>query len=256
MELLEGEDLSARVPLPWRTTCAHLRDACQALGLLHARRLVHRDISPRNLWRTPDGRIKLLDFGALAPFGPSEVVIGTPPLVPPEAIHRLALSERSDLYSLGALAYYLLTGRHAFPAQDVRQLLELWAQAPALPSTQLMAADSDQAIPPELDRLVLALLHPEDLARPSSAADRAARPRSSTGSTRCSAEAARLSPRPQSPACATSASWVARASVGGCPASLRSRAAGAVKCAPSKPRQAWVARGFCRSLRSGRAWQG
>jgi serine/threonine-protein kinase len=140
---------------------------------LHARRLVHRDVSPRNLWRTPDGRVKLLDFGALAPFGPSEVVIGTPPLVPPEAVHRLALTERSDLYSLGALAYFLLTGRHAFPTQDVRQLPQLWAHTPSPPSAHLSAAahpDLD-AIPADLGRLVLALLHPDDLARPSSAAE-------------------------------------------------------------------------------------
>ncbi|HKU41365.1 MAG TPA: protein kinase, partial [Polyangiales bacterium] len=53
MELLQGGDLSASAPLPWRSVCAHLRDASQALGLLHARALLHRDVSPRNLWRTP-----------------------------------------------------------------------------------------------------------------------------------------------------------------------------------------------------------
>jgi serine/threonine protein kinase len=83
MELLEGRDLANQAPMAWRDVCVCLRDAASVLGVLHARRLVHRDLSPGNLWRTPGGRIKLIDFGALAPFGVAREVVGTPPFVDP-----------------------------------------------------------------------------------------------------------------------------------------------------------------------------
>ena len=69
MELLEGEDLRERSPVPWREACALLYDVCSSLALIHSRRLVHRDVSPRNIRCTLDGPAKLIDFGAMAPIG-------------------------------------------------------------------------------------------------------------------------------------------------------------------------------------------
>ncbi|HVZ36596.1 MAG TPA: serine/threonine-protein kinase, partial [Polyangiaceae bacterium] len=158
MELLQGEDLKDRAPMPWREACLYLRDAAQALGLLHARRLVHRDVSPRNLWRMPDGRVKLLDFGALVPFGPCDKLVGTPPLVPPEAYESQELDQRTDLYALGAVGYYLLTGMHAYPARGLRDLPELWTYEP-VPASQRVAelARPDlEAVPGDLDILIAA----------------------------------------------------------------------------------------------------
>jgi tetratricopeptide (TPR) repeat protein len=173
MELLEGGDLSGSAPLPWRTVCSYVRDASQALGVLHARRLIHRDVSPRNLWRTPDGRLKLIDFGALAPFGASTQLIGTPPLVPPEALASRALDQRADLYALGGVAYYLLTGSHAFPARYLDELPDLWRKAPLAPSVRAaqLKRDDLEPIPAELDALVLALLSSDALVRPFSTAE-------------------------------------------------------------------------------------
>ncbi|MET0341993.1 MAG: AAA family ATPase [Polyangiales bacterium] len=171
MELLEGDDLKAHAPVSWREACRYVRDAAQALGVLHARRLVHRDVSPRNLWRTPDGRVKLIDFGALSPFGATEHLVGTPPNLAPEALRTGALDQRADLYALGAVAYYLLSGRQAFPARDVRDLPALWAQG-FVPVTQCVAELGRADLPPpppELERLITALLSLEPLARPSSA---------------------------------------------------------------------------------------
>lgn len=173
MELLAGEDLRDRAPIPWREMCRYLRDAAEALGLLHARRLVHRDVSPRNLWRCESGRVKLIDFGALSPFGPVDHLMGTSPFIPPEAFYGQELDQRADLYGLGALAYYLLAGLHAYPAHDPRELPELWRQPPPPPShavAELARADLD-AIPPELDALVMALLSQNALARPGSCAE-------------------------------------------------------------------------------------
>ena len=133
MELLEGADLSKLSPMPWRAVCACLRDVASILGVLHARRLVHRDLSPRNLWRTPDGRLKLLDFGALTPFGTAREVVGTPPFIAPEALAGQPLDARTDLFALGALGYWLVTGVHAFSTSSLGELARLHRRAPAAP---------------------------------------------------------------------------------------------------------------------------
>src|SRR5215471_7184337 len=86
MELLDGGDLQQLVPIDWRRACSIARDVCSALSLLHSRRLVHRDVSTRNVRCTNDGLAKLIDFGAMLPMGPSKVIIGTPPYVSPEVL--------------------------------------------------------------------------------------------------------------------------------------------------------------------------
>ncbi|HEX7671353.1 MAG TPA: serine/threonine-protein kinase, partial [Polyangiaceae bacterium] len=165
MELLEGSDLRELAPLEVPLACRYLRDVASSLALLHARRLLHRDVSPRNVRTLPDGGCKLIDFGALMAFGTPEDVVGTPPAIPPEALSGQPMDQRADLYSLGALAYYLLTGQHAYPARRVGQLVTVWMQRPPPPSALR------EGIPQELDQLVLALLSQEILGRPSNAAD-------------------------------------------------------------------------------------
>jgi hypothetical protein len=165
MELLSGQDMRHAAPLPYREACLQLRDVATSLSLLHARRLLHRDLSPANVRMTRDGRCKLLDFGALATFGLSDVVAGTPPVVPPEAFGRGPLDQRADLYSLGALAYWMLTGRHAYPARHLEELPAQWKCAPPPPSA--LAPD----VPEALDALVLRLLDADPLGRPASAAE-------------------------------------------------------------------------------------
>src|SRR5689334_16520142 len=115
MELLDGGDLGARAPMPWREASALIYDVCSSLALLHSRRFVHRDIGPRNIRCTHDGRAKLIDFGTMAPMGVCRLVAGTPAFVAPEVVHRSALDGRSDLFSLGATLYYALTKRSPFP---------------------------------------------------------------------------------------------------------------------------------------------
>jgi len=122
MELLDGEDLRERGKLPWREACALLRDVASSLAIIHSRGLVHRDVSARNVRCTSDGRAKLIDFGAMAPSGVSHRLVGTAPFVPPEALQLQALDGRADLYSLGALAYWTLAGRYAYPAHAFERL--------------------------------------------------------------------------------------------------------------------------------------
>jgi serine/threonine protein kinase len=134
MELLEGQDMRRAAPLLFRRACLYLRDVATSLALLHGRRLLHRDLSPSNVRLTPDGHCKPLDFGALAPFGVSSNVVGTPPLIAPEALNGGSLDQRTDLYALGALAYWMLTGRHAYPARAVAELPDTWADPLVPPS--------------------------------------------------------------------------------------------------------------------------
>lgn len=165
MELLEGSDLGRATPIPWREACQYLRDVATSLSLLHARRLVHRDLSPGNVKLTEDGHCKLIDFGALTDFGPTETLIGTPPFIAPDAVTEGHLDQRVDLYALGALGYYCLTGQHAYPARCIDELLSAWDRLPARPS------DIDPDIPGELDALLMSLLSQAALARPASAAE-------------------------------------------------------------------------------------
>src|SRR5688572_32555391 len=79
MELLDGQDLRELAPVPWADACIYLRDVAYSLALLHTRRLLHRDLSPRNVRRTSDGRAKLFDFGTMATFGVPRDVVGTAP---------------------------------------------------------------------------------------------------------------------------------------------------------------------------------
>jgi hypothetical protein len=165
MELLEGADLRKLSPLPWRQACAVLRDVASSLAILHSRRLLHRDVSARNVRVDENGRAKLIDFGAMVPMGVPKEVVGTPPFVAPEALQLLSLDARADLFSLGALAYYVLTGRHAFPSRKLADLRDAW-RTPPLPPAR-MAPD----VPEPLGRLVLELLSIDRNARPQSAAE-------------------------------------------------------------------------------------
>ncbi|MEY4583375.1 MAG: hypothetical protein RL701_8078, partial [Pseudomonadota bacterium] len=164
MELLDGGDLYECAPLPWRETCALFFDVCSSLALLHSRRLLHRDISPRNIRRTRDGRAKLIDFGAMAAMGPADrTIVGTSAFTSPEILHRLTLDARADLFSLGVTLYFTLTRTLPYPARNFSDLVELWSHKPLAPSA--LGLD----IPSALDDLVLSLISTEPSLRPRSA---------------------------------------------------------------------------------------
>ncbi|HVW26146.1 MAG TPA: AAA family ATPase [Polyangiaceae bacterium] len=164
MELLDGQDLRETAKAPYRDACRHARDVASSLALLHAHRLVHRDVSPRNVRVTAFGRAKLFDFGTLTPFGVPPDIAGTPSCVPPEALNGSSLDHRADLFSLGSVLYWLLTAREAFPARCLDDLPALLEKEPTPPS-------AFTECPEELDALVMAMLHRDPLARPSSAAE-------------------------------------------------------------------------------------
>lgn len=165
MELLDSVSLAERGKLSWREACRLLRDVASSLAVLHARRLVHRDVTLRNILRSENGRCKLLDFGAVSSTGLPATVVGTPPYLPPEALGDGPLDVRADLFALGASLYRLLTDRHAYPAARIADLRRHWSTRP--PMAHELVAD----VPLPLSELTAALLSLDPRARPHSAAE-------------------------------------------------------------------------------------
>jgi hypothetical protein len=163
MEFLAGQDLRSLGRLHWRQACELLRDVISSLAILHSRRLLHCDVSPRNVQCTASGRAKLIDFGAMVPMGVAKRIVGTPPFIAPEMLNLQTLDGRTDLFAFGALAYTTLTGQLAYPARDVTQLRDVWRRAVAAP-TQLVPE-----IPTLLSELVMELVQINRNARPRSA---------------------------------------------------------------------------------------
>lgn len=165
MELLDGADLDRTGRLPWQQVCGLLANVASSLAILHARGLLHRDVSARNVRCTIDGRAKLIDFGAMTAMGVAKEVVGTPPFMAPEVLQMQELDARADLYSLGALGYFMLTGRHAYPARRLSELRDLWRSRPA----QLSRIAPE--IPPGLATLIHQLLMFDRNARPQSGSE-------------------------------------------------------------------------------------
>jgi hypothetical protein len=163
MELLAGQDLRSLGKLDWRKACELLRDVASSLAIVHSRRLVHCDVSSRNVQCTSDGRAKLLDFGAMVRMGVAKRVVGTPSFIAPEMLNLQTLDARTDLFSFGALAYQALTGRSAYPAENVGQLRDLWRRP--IPAPSGLVPD----VPAALSDLVLELIQISPNARPRSA---------------------------------------------------------------------------------------
>ena len=165
MELLDGSDLREGGQLPWRDATRLLCDVASSLAILHSRKLVHRDVSPRNVRKTSDGRAKLFDFGAMVPMGVPKEVVGTAPCVPPESLQHLAVDGRADLYSLGALGYWMLTGRYPYAARAFEHLPEAWKHQVHAPHELV------SEIPEPLSRVVMQLLSLDRAGRPGNAAE-------------------------------------------------------------------------------------
>lgn len=150
MEYLPGMSLEELVtrhgPLPAARAVHYLRQVCGALCEAHRAGLVHRDIKPSNIIACNPGGlcdvVKLVDFGLVRPPDAAQegrlttegLILGTPDFMSPEqAAGEVALDARSDLYSLGAVAYFLLTGRPPFKGRSVLETLNAHLHAPPVP---------------------------------------------------------------------------------------------------------------------------
>lgn len=182
MEFLEGMDLESLVrqhgPMPASRVVHVLRQVCDSLDEAHARGLVHRDIKPANIHLGRVGRhedfVKVLDFGlvktASAGAVPSRatvegVIMGTPAYMAPEMALGDNVDGRADLYALGCVAYYLLTGVQVFSGDTVLKVVTQHLQAAPVPPSER----TELQIPAALERLVLSCLAKTPEKRPQSA---------------------------------------------------------------------------------------
>lgn len=181
MELLDGVTLSQLVEQhgaqPPARVIPILLQLCAALSEAHGRGLVHRDIKPDNVLLCDEGgAVKLLDFGLVTritdPPESTSAVVGTPLYMSPEAIRAPeTVSARSDLYGLGAVAYFLLTGAPVFGGESV---VEVCRQHLHVEPRRLWLA-AGHVVSRELERVVLDCLAKNPARRPASAAELAAR---------------------------------------------------------------------------------
>lgn len=180
MELLEGMTLETLIerhgPLPAGRAIHVLRQVCAALHEAHQLGLVHRDIKPANIYlcsrNYPPDFVKLLDFGLVRELGVGDAgvsgttsLLGTPLYLSPESITAPdRVDARADIYGLGAVAYFLLTGAPPFSGNNAIEVCAHHLHS-AVPAPSLRAA-----VPPDLEQVILACLAKEPEARPASAA--------------------------------------------------------------------------------------
>jgi serine/threonine-protein kinase len=168
MEYVEGVSIktllaqSQRLPLPVALAIAYF--LCQALHYAHTkdytlygkvyRGLIHRDIKPDNIFISRDGIVKLMDFGIARP---SEVslhtvgakIMGTLVYLSPEQLNGASLDHRSDIFSLGAVLYEMISGKRAFPQKTLSEIVQKKTRGEFVPITQ-----TNVAIPPRLGEII------------------------------------------------------------------------------------------------------
>jgi serine/threonine-protein kinase len=189
MELLEGLDLEALVkrfgPVPPERAVHLLLQACDSLADAHHAGLVHRDVKPANICVCRKGLrydfVKVLDFGLVKSDWQSEeetrltqdgVATGTPAYMAPEvALGGRPIDARVDIYALGCVAYWLVTGHKVFPGETAMQMALHHVQTVPVPPSRR----TELLIPADLDRLILSCLEKDPDRRPASATELAGR---------------------------------------------------------------------------------
>ena len=141
MELVRGESLEqtvqARGPFGGREAALIGLDLCAALAAVHGAGLLHRDIKAQNVMRESGGRLVLMDFGTGEELSGTNRLIGTPLYLAPEIFRGQRASVQSDLYSLGVLLFYLVTGKFPVNAGSMEQLARAHAHRERQPLRDL-----------------------------------------------------------------------------------------------------------------------
>jgi Protein kinase domain len=168
MEYVDGEDLAAslrrigRFPEDRATDLA--RQLCAGLAAAHDRGVLHRDLKPANVMLDSAGRVRLMDFGLAAIGAVEDIRSGSPAYMAPEQLLGREVTARSDIYALGLVLYELFTGRRAFVATTIAELVERQQNGTVTaPSTIVTALD------PAIERAILRCLDPDPARRPASA---------------------------------------------------------------------------------------
>ena len=167
MEYVEGELLSDRLwrekRFALRTAVALAEQIADALVYLHQHNVVHRDLKPANIMIQPDGKVKLIDFGIALDttlrkmtWGRLSQAVGTPDYMAPEQIKGLRGDGRTDIYSLGAILYEMLTGEVPFSGNNIHAAIRAKMQEDPTPPRRLR-----NEISPQLEEIMLRALERE-----------------------------------------------------------------------------------------------
>ncbi|HKS28895.1 MAG TPA: serine/threonine-protein kinase [Pyrinomonadaceae bacterium] len=172
MEYIKGEELASLLRrigrLPQDKAVEIARQLCAGLAAAHSNNVLHRDLKPSNVMIDEEGNVRITDFGLAGlaeEFREEERHAGTPAYMAPEQLHGESASIRSDIYSLGLVLYEIFTGRRAFEAASLAELIELRKSetTPTSPSSHVKEID------PVAERIILRCLEREPEKRPSSA---------------------------------------------------------------------------------------
>jgi len=144
---------------------------CQGLEFAHSKGIIHRDLKPGNVWLSTDGTAKIGDFGLavavdLSRLTQSGMMVGTVSYMPPEQAMGGKVTNKADLYSLGAMLYEMVTGRPPFVGDDSVAIIGQHINTPPVSPTWHRAD-----LPPALETLILQLLEKDPQRRPASASD-------------------------------------------------------------------------------------
>jgi serine/threonine protein kinase len=173
-ELVDGETLGELMAregaLPPERAAEIGREVARALAAAHERGVVHRDVKPGNVMITPDGRVKVVDFGIARAAGAesvtkSGIVLGSAPYISPEQARGEPGNERSDIYALGCVLYHMLTGQAPFVADTPLATLYLHVHEPVVPPSEI------RPVPAELEAVVMRCMEKDPADRYSSAAE-------------------------------------------------------------------------------------
>ena len=168
MELVEGPSLHDLAFPDWIDAARVGREICAALEHAHRNSIVHRDLKPENILFTPEGRVKLVDFGLARPIASRLTaegsLVGSLHYIAPEQALGQPVDERTDLYSLGVILYELVAGRLPFTAEDPLALVAQHIYAPVVPPRAFR-----DDLPAAFNDLIVQLLAKQMLDRPASA---------------------------------------------------------------------------------------
>ena len=171
MEYVDGEDLASLLrrigQLPADKALDIARHLCAGLDAAHEKGVLHRDLKPANIMINGRGEVLITDFGLAAIAGsisPEQARQGTTPYMSPEQLAGREVTVRSDIYALGLVLYEVFTGRRAFEAESVSELLRLQQE-----STPAGIRSVAKDVEPAVERAILRCLAADPQQRPSSA---------------------------------------------------------------------------------------